>query len=209
VYPEAGGSEPEQEEVGSAQGILSTHFPKKIREFVGICNYFRFLVHSFSRRAATLLKLTTATVEWKEGPLPPEALAAFQDLRKALISEPIVGHPARDKRFILQTDGALGNTSNSGGLGAVVMQEGDDGNDRFIANALHQLKGYEKNYLAFLLEMQAAVFGIEHFDVYLRAKQFTLFIDHKPTEKLGTVHKHTLNHLQVLMIEYNFTMQYR
>jgi hypothetical protein len=62
---------------------------------------------------------------------------------------------------------------------------------------------------AFLLEMQAAVFRIEHFDVYLRGKQFTLFTNHKPMEKLGTVHKRTLNRLQVLMTEYNFTMQYR
>jgi hypothetical protein len=57
--------------------------------------------------------------------------------------------------------------------------------------------------------MQAAVFGIEHFDVYLRGKQFTLFINHKPIEKLGTVHKRMLNRLQVLVMENNFTMQYR
>jgi hypothetical protein len=73
-----------------------------------------------------------------------------------------MGHPARDKRFILHTDGALGDAANAGGLGAVLMQEGDDGNGRVIANALRQLKGYKKNYSAFLLEMQAAVFGIEH-----------------------------------------------
>jgi hypothetical protein len=137
-------------------------------------------------------------------------LTAFQDLKKALISEPIVGHPARDKRFILHTEGALGDAANAGGLGAVLMQEGDDGNNRVIAYASRQLKGYEKNYSAFLLEMQAAVFGIEHFDVYLRGKQFTLFTDHKPMEKLGTVHKRTLNRcLQVLMTVYDFTMQYR
>jgi hypothetical protein len=53
------------------------------------------------------------------------------------------------------------------------------------------------------------VFGIGHFDVYLRGKQFTLFTKHKPMEKLGTVHKLTLNRLQVLMTEYDFTMQYR
>jgi hypothetical protein len=120
-----------------------------------------------------------------------------------------VGHPASDKRFILHRDRALGDTANAGGLGAVLMQEGDDGNNRVIAYASRQLKGYEKNYLAFLLEMQAAMFGIEHYDVYLRGKQFTLFTDHKLMEKLGTMHKRTLNRLQVLMMEYDFTMQYQ
>jgi hypothetical protein len=110
-----------------------------------------------------------ATAEWKEGQLPTEALTAFQDLKKALISEPIVGHPARDMRFILHTDGALGDAANAGGLGAVLMQEGNEGNNRFIVYASRQLKEYEKNYSAFLLEMQAALFGIEHFDVYLLA----------------------------------------
>jgi hypothetical protein len=202
------GVSPSKDKLGALRAFPPPTSPKQIREFVGICNYFRFLVPSFSRQAAPLLKLTRATAKWKEGPLPPEALTAFQDLKKALISKPIVGHPARDKRFILHTDGALGNAANAGGLGAVLMQEGDDGNDRVIAYASRQLKGYKKNYSAFLLEMQADVFGIEHFDVYLRAKQFTLFTDHKPMEKLGTVHKRTLNRLQVLMTEYDFTMQY-
>jgi hypothetical protein len=144
---------PSKDKLGALRAFPPPTSPKQIREFVGICNYFRFLVPSFSRQAALLLKLTSATAEWKEGPLPPEALTAFQDLKKALISEPIVGHPARDKRFILHTDGALGNAANAGGLRAVLMQEGNDGNDRVIAYASRQLKGYEKNYLAFLLEM--------------------------------------------------------
>jgi hypothetical protein len=173
------GVSPSKDKLGALRAFPPPTSPKQIREFVGICNYFRFLVPSFSRQAAPLLKLTRATAKWKEGPLPPEALTAFQDLKKALISE-------RDKRFILHRDGSLGNAANAGGLGAVLMQEGNNGNDRVIAYASRQLKGYEKNYLAFLLEMQAAVFGIEHFDVYLRGKQFTLFTDHKPMEKLGT-----------------------
>jgi hypothetical protein len=88
-----------------------------------------------------------------------------------------VGHPASDKRFILHRDRALGDTANAGGLGAVLMQEGDDGNNRVIAYASRQLKG--------------------------------LFTDHKPMEKLGTMHKRTLNRLQVLMMEYDFTMLYQ
>jgi ribonuclease HI len=112
-----------------------------------------------------------------------------------------VGLPARNKRFILHTDGALGKAANAGGLGAVLMQQGDNGNDRVIAYASRQLKGYEKNYSAFLLEMQAAVFGIKHFDVYLGGKQFTLFTNHKPMEMLGTMHKCMLNRLQVIMME--------
>jgi hypothetical protein len=144
-----GGVSLSKDKLGALRAFPPPTTPKQIREFVGICNYFRFLVPSFSRQAAPLLKLTRATSEWKEGPLPPEALTAFQDLKKALISEPILGHPARDKMFILHTIGALGDATNAGGLGAVLMQQGDDGNNRVIAYASRQLKGYEKNYSAY------------------------------------------------------------
>ena len=71
-----------------------------------------------------------------------------------------------------------------------------------------RIKDHEKNYSAYLLEMAAAVFGIEHFDVYLRGKKFVLYTDHKPLEKLSAVHTKTLNRLQQLMTEYHFEMRY-
>jgi hypothetical protein len=57
--------------------------------------------------------------------------------------------------------------------------------------------------------MAAAVWGIEHFDVYLIGKQFTLVTDHRPLEHLGSVHTKTLNRLQHLMLECDFTIEYR
>jgi hypothetical protein len=57
--------------------------------------------------------------------------------------------------------------------------------------------------------MAAAVLGIEHFDVYLIGRQFTLATDHRPLEHLGMVHTKTLNRLQHLMLEYDFTIEYR
>jgi hypothetical protein len=50
--------------------------------------------------------------------------------------------------------------------------------------------------------------GIEHFDVYLIGKQFTLVTDHRLLEHLGSVHTKTLNRLQHLMLEYDFTIKY-
>ena len=84
-----------------------------------------------------------------------------------------------------------------------------DGHERVIAYASRGLKDHEANYGAFLLEMAAAVFGIEHFDTYLVGVSFTLCIDHRPLETLSTVHQKTLNRLQQLMLEYDFTIQYR
>jgi hypothetical protein len=51
----------------------------------------------------------------------------------------------------------------------------------------------------FLLEMQAAIFGMETFEVNLRGQHFKLFTDHKPLEKLSKAHTKMRNRLQQMM----------
>jgi transposase InsO family protein len=57
--------------------------------------------------------------------------------------------------------------------------------------------------------MAAAVWGMEFYNEYLRGKTFVLYTDHKPLEKLGHLHTKTLNRLQMAMLEYDFTIQYK
>ena len=54
-----------------------------------------------------------------------------------------------------------------------------------IAYASRSLKPNEENYSAYLLELAAASWAIDHFSVYLRGKHFELFTDHKPLETLS------------------------
>ncbi len=57
--------------------------------------------------------------------------------------------------------------------------------------------------------MQAAIFGMETFEVHLKGRQFKLFTDHKPLEKLGKVHIKTLNRLQQMMNLFSFEIIYK
>ncbi len=50
---------------------------------------------------------------------------------------------------------------------------------------------------------------MEHFGTYLRGRNFTLFTDHRPLEKLGKVHTKTLNRLQEIMNTYDFDIVYK
>ena len=182
---------------------------KAIREFIGLANYFRFLIPRFAMLAAPLTELTKKDNKWKGGPLPPFAKQCFQKLKDHLCSNPIVVFPDRKRRFILQTDAATGDAERPGGLGAVLLQAQEDGSERVVAYASRALKTHEMNYSAFLLEMAAACYGIDHFDTYLKGRQFTLCTDHRPLEKLGSVHKKTLNRLQQMMLEYDFELRYK
>jgi hypothetical protein len=187
---------------------------KQIREFVGLANYFRFLIKDFSKMSAPMTALTKKHSGWKEGKLREEAYPAFLALKEKLMQQPIMAYPKREGRFMPRTDACLGDKDNVGGLGAVLLQQQRTSEDKdkawkVIAYASRPLKKHEKNYSAYLVEMAAAAWGIEHFNVYLIGKQFTLVTDHRPLEHLGSVHTKTLNRLQHLMLEYDFTIKKR
>ena len=76
--------------------------------------------------------------------LPPfrwdsEHQESFDRLNETLISSPILAYPDYNKPFILKTDASLK------GLGAVLMQEDDEGNFRIISYTSHTLKPYERS----------------------------------------------------------------
>ncbi len=106
-------------------------------------------------------------------------------------------------------DAALGDDAHPGGLRTILSQLNSAGEHCVIAYASRKLQKHEKNYTLFLLEMQAAIWGMDHFSTYLRGRHFTLFSDHKPLEKLGKVHTRTLNRLQVAMNSFNFEIVYK
>jgi hypothetical protein len=47
------------------------------------------------------------------------------------------------------------------------------------------------------------------FNEYLKGKQFILFTDHKPLEKMGHLHTKTMNRLQAALLEHDFVIQYK
>ncbi len=61
-----------------------------------------------------------------------------------------------------------------------------------VAYASRSLKDHERNYTPYLAELSAAVWAIDHFDVYLRGK-FILYTDHKPMVIKKTIHNNIVN----------------
>ena len=182
---------------------------KMIRSFIGLCNFFRTHIKNFATISQPLTQLTRKDTSYKGGTLPPQAMRAFLQLKLALTSEPVVAYPRADRQYALIVDASTGNATTEGGMGAILTQVDNNGTFHVISYGSRQLIKHERNYSPYLLEMAAAVWGMEFYDEYLRGKQFTLYTDHRPLEKLSHLHTKTLNRLQLAMLEYEFVVQFK
>ena len=204
----AKGIQPGEEKIEAIKQFPPPQNIKQIRQFCGLANYFRHMIPNFSTKSGQLTKLIQKNSTWKGGVLPEESFHAFLSLKKDLSSYPVLAFPDPRKTFHVFTDGAIGSERESGGLGAVLCQKNKYGVLHPVAYASRSLHANEKNYSAFLIEMSAIVFAIQHWHTYLYGRFFYVYCDHKPIEKLNSVHKKTMNRLQELMLEYNFELKY-
>jgi len=78
-------------------------------------------------------------------------------------------------------------------LGAIQTQVDKEGKFYAFSFASQQLNDHKKNYSPFCLEAAAAVWGMDTFKEYQKWKQFILYTDHKPLEKLGHFRNKPMN----------------
>ena len=103
-----------------------TNFPKpvslkELKSFLGLANYYRRFIKCFSEIASPLNALTKKGVKfcWSES-----CAVAFDRLKRALISAPVLAFPNFDEQFLLYVD------ASSTGIGFALahIQSGRGGN---------------------------------------------------------------------------------
>ncbi|XP_074377511.1 putative mitochondrial protein AtMg00860 [Apium graveolens] len=103
--------------------------PTKVRSFLGLEGYYRRFVKDFAKIATPLTKLTKKNERfvWTE-----KCEASFQELKKRLVTSPVLALPYETWNFVIYSDATLK------GLGCVLMQH-----DKVIAYMSGQLKPHE------------------------------------------------------------------
>ena len=137
--------------------------------------------------------------------LPLDALKAFEELRLRCMSAPILVFADFKKPLPLETD-ALKE-----GLGAILLQESDDGQYHPGAFASSELKGGEPRYHSSKLEFLALKWAVtEQFCEYLQYQPFTVCMDNNPlTYILMTPNLDVLGHHWVVALAgYNMKLEY-
>jgi hypothetical protein len=97
-----------------------------------------------------------------------ECEKSFQELKKCLITAPVLALPTRSSNFLVYSD------ASKKGLRCVLMQ-----NDNVIAYASRQLKPYEQNYPTHNLEFATIMLALKIWRNYLYGEKYEIYTDHK------------------------------
>ena len=151
---------------------------RKLRGFLGLCSYYKRFVPNFAKIAAPLYQLLKkdVTFSWDT-----EKDHSFANLKKLLCTAPVLTHPDFSKEFILTTD------ASNEGVGYVLSQIGDDGNEHPLSYGGRSLRGGEPKYNTTELECLAIVEGLRANHIYLANKKFKLLTDHSALQWLRSI----------------------
>ena len=174
---------------------------KHVQRFIGKCQYYRKFIPDFSRIAAPLFRVQTRARDFQWS---AECQRAWDQLKAALVSEPLLAHPDYTRDFLLDCDGS------GEGLGAVLLQQHDQG-ERVIAYASRSLLDHEKKWTATELEAAALIWALETFRPYIEGVHVTIRTDHAPLEyiKSKTNKCKRLERWALRLQEFRFTIQPR
>jgi hypothetical protein len=80
------GTLPESDKLKAVQDSELPKTDHQVRQFLGLCNFFRSHIKNFAQIGSLLHKLTSKETKWKN---------AFNTCKQALCSEPIVNYPEK------------------------------------------------------------------------------------------------------------------
>ena len=164
--------------------VANWHRPqtnKQALSFAAFVNYYNRFIPDFSKLSAPLYALgRQRTFKWTD-----EHEEAFQKLRTAVTTAPVMAYPREEGLWILDTD-ACGYQ-----IGACLsqMQRNDDGveEERLIAYGSKSLEGRQQRYCTRRRELLAIVYFAKKFRAYLYGREVLIRTDHASLKYIKTV----------------------
>ena len=151
------GIQPGREKLQLLRDMPPPNNLRQVRQFIGLCNFFRNHIKDFALISQPLHRLTRKSTDFESGPIPDNALKAFHLIRNALISEPVVAFPLADQKFALISRPHMPSEHQEGCLSASLCQINEQGAFHVLSQASCQFKDHEANYPPFLIDMANAL----------------------------------------------------
>ncbi|CAA7023770.1 unnamed protein product [Microthlaspi erraticum] len=147
---------------------------KSVRSFLGHAGFYRRFIKDFSKIARPLTALLCKDVKFE---FTADCLSAFEQIKQALVSAPIVQPPDWELPFEVMCD------ASDFAVGAVLGQKKDKKlHDIYYASST--LDDAQRNYATTEKELLAVVFAFEKFRPYLVGSKVIVHTDHSALKHL-------------------------
>ena len=202
-YIVGGGSlRTDPEKVAAILKISMPKTVKEVRSFLGTAGWYRRFIANFASVSAPLSDLLKSKSKFV---VTPESIEAFNTLKVALTTAPVLRHPDFKRRFWVQCD------ASHIGIGAVLYQINDEGHENPIAFYSQKLNKCQRNYSVTEKECLAAILAVERFRPYIELMTFTVVTDHASLKWLMQLKDLTgrLARWSLRLQPYDFDIQHR
>lgn len=174
---------------------------KQVRSFLGMCGWYQRFIPNYAAIAAPVTdRLKKGRFVWTE-----EARQGFEKLKLSLVSAPVLSHPDFSRPFVIQCD------ASATGVGSVLYQVTDEGDEHPIAYMSKKLNSAQRNYCVTELECLAAVLSVKKFRAYVEGMVFKIVTDHSSLKWLMTQKELSgrLARWSLKLQGFNFTIEHR
>jgi len=161
------------------EAIVNLEPPSTAKHLFGfLCsiNYYRHLIPNYGFLTIGLYRMAEAKNKlcvWTQ-----ESVKAFEALKNALITAPILAFPNFEKDFIVQTD------ASGYALGGVLLQYDSKNLLRPLGFCSRKLNDTETRYSTTEREMLAIKFAFQQYRNTIEGRNITFYTDHEPLSTL-------------------------
>src|SRR5258705_2731778 len=144
------------------QGVMDWPQPMKVKDvqsFIGFVNFYQRFIWNFSEIACPLHTLTQKLKDWSWGAAEQQA---FDALKNAVTSAPMLAFPSRSGLFHLECD------ASNFAMGAVLLQQQEDGLFHPIGFMSKSFSDTEWNYQIHDKEMLLIMHALEKWSRFFK-----------------------------------------
>ena len=150
------------------------------KQFCNLAGFYRRFIKNFADIAKPLTDLSGIPGKKVKIELSNEAMRAFEKIKEAIATYPILTLPDLDKPFGIRTD------ASDYAIGGVLFQIDEKGQEKPIAFGSRVLSKTEQRYSTTEREMLSVYHWIRHWRSYVWGTKFEVFTDHSPLRGIKT-----------------------
>jgi len=174
------GVKPTRENVKAIEQMKHPGNIRELRSFLGTINFYAKFIENIAeiRKPLNELLRKDTVFSWTK-----DCENAFEQLKRCLMSEPLLVRPNYRDRFVITTDASLH------AIGAVLSNETNM--ERPIAYASRSLGSAERKYHTIEKELLAIVWAVDYFKHYIFGQKFIIYTDHRPLVSLWSLNENS------------------